>query len=92
MDTLSDHLNLFGIVLEIFGFAMLWPHIKRFLHGKITQKQTEIAKKAEGAYVGSPGRTISNKFNKLWRKIENIAIPLVLAGLVFQGLSTYFHN
>jgi len=94
LDTAADSLNLFGIALEIVGFAIILPHIKRWLHKRIHRLAEEADKESEGAPLGidESHEVVTNVLNKYWKKLENVGIPLVIIGLFFQGMSTYFHS
>lgn len=90
----TDILNLIGIALEIVGFIIILPHLKRWLRRKLHRSLQEVEKESKGAPLGieESDEIVSNVTNRYWKKIENIGIPLVIAGLFFQGLSTLFHN
>jgi len=94
MHEFTDTLNLIGISLEIIGFAIILPHIKRWLQKRIHKLAEEAEKESEGAPLGihESHEVVTNTVNIYWKKLENIGIPLVILGLFFQGLSTLFHS
>jgi len=87
-------LNLIGIGLEIIGFIIILPHIKRWLQKRILRLANEAEKEHPGAPLGidESHEVVVNTVNIYWRKLENIGIPLVITGLAFQGLSLFIHN
>lgn len=90
----TDTLNLIGIILEIAGFSIILPHIKRWLHNRLHKVAVQADKESKGASLGidKDHEVVTKSLNYYWKKMENIGIPLVIAGLVFQGLSTWFHS
>jgi len=89
---LTDTLNLIGIIFEIFGFVIILPYIFRWLQRRTFKTLDELDKEGQGAPVGVSDEILNSITNRKWGKIQNIGVPLVIIGLVFQGLSTIFHS
>ena len=87
-------LNLIGVGLEIFGFFLLIPHLKRWLHKRLHRVAVEAEKESEGAPLGidESHEVVTNVLNMYWKKLEDTAIFLVIMGLFFQGLSILLHS
>ena len=87
-------LNLFGVGLEIFGFFLLIPHLKRWLHKRLHRLAVEEDKKSEGASLGidESHEVVINVLTHYWKKLENVAISIIIIGLFFQGLSVLIHS
>lgn len=94
MDALDQWLNLIGVALEIAGFLIILPQIKRGLHKRIHKLAVQTEKESEGASLGidESHEVVTNVVNHYWKMLENIAIPLIILGLFFQAYSTIIHN
>ena len=73
---------------------IILPHIKRWLHNRLHKIAIEADKESEGASLGidKDHEVVTKSLNYYWKKMENIGIHLVILGLIFQGLSTWFHS
>ena len=93
LTNIENLLNLTGIMLEIVGFALLLSKFREWIRVRHEKKLTEKSKESEGAYIGPPPDYIIDDVTKTtWNFIESFAIPLVLFGLAFQGLSLFIHS
>lgn len=92
LTNIENLLNMTGIILEIVGFALLLSKLRVWIRNRYAKNLTAKAQEAEGAYTGPPNRTIDNATKKTWKHIENLAIPLVIFGLFFQGLAIFLHS
>lgn len=91
---LWDYFNIGGILLEIFGFALLLEKIKNWFQTKLDIRYSSLsqdymdASNADKFYAKDMHERLT-KFNSTYeqKKRENIGIILVIVGLIGQLLA-----